>query len=223
MNVKNSLLRAKIGRKILKWIAFIIIFIGLIVYFSNRSIVNNAKGKTFSDFRSIPYNKVGLILGTSKYLKNGKLNPYFIYRVDAAVDLFNAKKIDYILVSGDNSTKHYDEPADFKAALIEKGIPADRIYLDYAGFRTLDSVVRAKEIFGQEQFTIISQKFHNERAIFLAQKKDINAVGFNAKDVAITYQVRVQAREYFARVKVFFDLFFDVQPKFFGEKISIGE
>lgn len=101
---------------------------------------------------------------------------------------------------------------------MQYGIPEQKIYLDFAGFRTLDSVVRAKEIFGQNSFIIISQKFHNERAIYLAQKNNIEAVGFNAKDVHQYAGIKTKIREYFARVKVFVDLFLGVEPKFYGEK-----
>ena len=110
---------------------------------------------------------------------------------------------------------------DFKEELVKRGIPEDRIFLDYAGFRTLDSVIRAKEIFGQEEITIISQEFHNERAIYLAGKNDIEAVGFNARDVSRRYGLKVQLREYLARTKVFLDILFEVEPKFLGEKIEI--
>ena len=103
-------------------------------------------------------------------LKNGNNNLYFDYRILAAVELYKAGKIKYILISGDNRKKDYNEPEEMKKALIQKGVPAKFIYLDYAGFRTLDSVVRAKEVFGQNQLTIISQRFHNERAIYLAEK-----------------------------------------------------
>lgn len=134
----------------------------------------------FDDVNSIPKNKVGLLLGTGKYAANGNINLFYKYRIDAAVKLYNAGKIEFILVSGDNSRKDYDEPSDFKNDLIARGIPEDKIVLDYAGFRTLDSVVRAKEIFGQTSITFISQKFHNQRAIYLAEHYDIKAVGFNA-------------------------------------------
>lgn len=223
MSFKTIFSKLKPSRKYLKWIFFLGVFVFLCVYFSNRSIENNAKGKTFSDAKQIPHNSVGVLLGTSKYLRNGTLNPYFLNRVQAAVELFNAGKIDYILVSGDNSTKEYDEVTDFKNALIERGIPAERIYLDYAGFRTLDTVVRAKEIFGQTKISFISQKFHNERAIFLAEAKGISAVGFNAEDVSLHFGIKVSIREYLARVKVFWDLLFAVQPKFLGEKVFIGK
>ena len=108
---------------------------------------------------------MGLLLGTGKFLKNGCKNLYFFNRIDATEQLYKSGKIQYILISGDNSTKNYSEPEDMQAELIKRGIPADKIVLDFAGFRTLDSVVRAKEIFGQNSFIIISQKFHNERAM----------------------------------------------------------
>ncbi len=193
----------------------------LIVIISNYSIESNASGKTYSDVALIQKNKVGLVLGTSKTLQNGRVNLYFKYRVDATVTLYKEGKIAFVLVSGDNSRKGYDEPTDFKEELIRRGIPAERIFLDYAGFRTLDSVIRAKEIFGQEQITIISQQFHNERAIYLAEKNDITAIGYNARDVSRRYGLKVRLREYLARTKVFLDILFNVKPKFLGDKIEI--
>lgn len=187
----------------------------------NYSIEINARNKTYSDVSKIDKNKVGVVLGTSKRLKNGHINPYFQYRIDATVALFKNEKIDFILVSGDNGTEYYDEPKDFKNELIRKGIPENKIFLDHAGFRTLDSVVRAKEIFGQNSFTIISQKFHNERAIYLAEHHGIHAIGFNAKDLTGRAGMKVKAREYLARTKVFLDILLRTKPKFSGEKIEI--
>ncbi|MGK0364868.1 MAG: SanA protein [Saprospiraceae bacterium] len=193
----------------------------LFILFANYSIGKSAESKVFSNTSNIEKNKVGLVLGTAKNLKDGRINLYFKYRIDATVKLYKARKIEFVLVSGDNGNKQYDEPTDFKEALVIRGIPAEKIYLDYAGFRTLDSVVRAKEIFGQEKITIISQQFHNERAIFLAEKKGINAVGFNAQDVSGRYGLKVRLREYLARTKVFIDILLGVKPKFLGDKIEI--
>lgn len=192
------------------------------ILLSNYLIESNAKNKTFTDVSQIPKNKVGLVLGTAKMLQNGNINRYYKYRIEATVALFKAGKIQYVIVSGDNSTKTYDEPTDFKNDLIAGGIPENSIYLDYAGFRTLDSVVRAKEIFGQQSITIISQEFHNERAIYLAENNAIKAIGFNAKNVSAHYGFKTNLREYLARTKVFFDILFNVQPKFLGKKIVIG-
>ncbi|WP_405562321.1 vancomycin high temperature exclusion protein [Polaribacter sp. Asnod6-C07] len=203
----------------------ILLFFGLLclisIFISNIIIQKNATEKVFSETKNIPKNKIGLILGTSKYLRNGYINLYYKYRLDAAINLFKSGKINFIVISGDNGSKSYDEPTDFKNDLIKAGIPENKIFLDYAGFRTLDSVVRIKEIFGQNSVTIISQKFHNERAIYLAEHFNIKAIGFNAKDVSGKSGIKVQLREYLARVKVFVDIIFDVKPKFLGDKIEI--
>lgn len=191
------------------------------MFIANFSIEKNAKGKTFYDLELLKHSKVGLVLGTTKYLTNGQVNLFFKYRIDAALELYKNGKIDFILVSGDNGNSNYDEPSDFKNELIKNGIPENRIFLDYAGFRTLDSVVRAKEIFGQTELIIISQKFHNERAIYLAEKNGIKAVGYNARDVSGSSGTKVQLREYLARTKAFIDIIFGIEPKFLGDKIKI--
>ena len=193
-----------------------------ITIFSNRLIENSSAPNIYSSSSIIPNNRVGLVLGTSKFTVDNRLNLYFKYRVDAAVELYESGKIQKILVSGDNSYVEYNEPIDFKKALVDAGIPSEDIYLDYAGFRTLDSVVRAKEIFGLGQVTIISQKFHNQRAIFIADYYSINAIGFNARDVSGASGLKINLREKFARVKAVLDLYlFRTKPKFLGERIKI--
>lgn len=189
----------------------------------NQTIKKHTAAQIYNEVITIPQNKVGLLLGTSPKLKNGNNNLYFDYRILAAVELYKAGKIKYILISGDNRKEDYNEPEEMKKALMQKGIPEKFIYLDYAGFRTLDSVIRAKEVFGQNQLTIISQRFHNERAIYLAEKNGINAIGYNAKDVNAYAGLKTNIRELLARVKMFIDLAIDKQPHFLGEKIIIGK
>jgi len=208
-------------KKIARFFLIVSLLIVAVIYVSNRIIENNGEGKLFNSTENIPKNKVGLLLGTVKYLSDGRINLYYQFRLDAAVELYKSGKIDFILVSGDNGSKGYDEPTDFKNDLIALGIPEDKIFLDYAGFRTLDSVVRVKEIFGQTSVTIISQQFHNERALYLAKHFDINVVGFNAKGVSGKKALKVQLREYLARVKVFVDILFNVKPKFLGKPVEI--
>lgn len=201
-----------------------LIFLGisvLFVWWANHKIETETKDFVTNDVQKLPNEKVGLLLGTSKTLKSGWKNLYFFNRIDAAEQLYKSGKIKYILISGDNSQKDYSEPEDMQAELIKRGIPADKIVLDFAGFRTLDSVVRAKEIFGQNSFIIISQKFHNERAVFLAQHYGIKAYGFNAKDVNKYVGFKTMLREKFARAKVFVDFLLGVEPKFSGEKVEI--
>ncbi len=193
-------------KKIALWsmLGFIVFSIGMMLYADYR-INASVKGKIYDDINQIPYNKAGLLLGTSKQLKSGQENLYFYYRIDAAVALFQAKKIDYIVVSGDNSTVQYNEPLDLKKELMKRGIPEERIYLDYAGFRTFDSVIRMKEIFGQTSFTVISQKFHNQRAVFIANEKGLNAIALNAEDVNKYSGLKTNIREKFAQVKAIID------------------
>lgn len=183
-----------------------------------KTSTNNA---IYNDPALIPYCKVGLLLGTSPRLKNGKPNLYFKYRIEAAVLLYKNGKISRILVSGDNRRSNYNEPEEIRKALLKEGIPNHNIILDYAGLRTLDSVIRAKKIFGQDSLTIISQPFHNERAIYLARHYNIHAIGFNARDVKITTGIRTQIREYLARVKVFLDLWTNKAPRYLGKPITI--
>jgi len=208
-------------RKLLKRLIVLSILIVIGLMLINFMVSYQAKDNVYNSVNEIPKNRVGLLLGTAKFLSNGNTNLYYTYRINATVALFKAHKIDFVLISGDNGSKSYDEPTTFKDDLMAKGIPENRIFLDYAGFRTLDSVVRAKEIFGQESITIISQEFHNERAIYLAKHNNIKAIAYNAKDVQGRYGLKVQAREYLARAKATIDVLFNVDPKFLGEKIEI--
>ncbi|WP_447640448.1 MULTISPECIES: SanA/YdcF family protein [Chitinophagaceae] len=195
--------------------------IGGTILYCNKKVEKEASGKLFSETYAIPYNRVGLLLGTSKYLTNGHLNPYYYYRIQAAVELLKSRKIKYIIASGDNSRSSYDEPTQMRADLMQAGIDSSIIFLDYAGFRTFDSVIRAKKVFGQDSLTIISQPFHNQRAIFIANKQHMYAIGFNARDLSKKVGFKTQLREKFARVKVILDYIFAKQPKFLGNTISI--
>ena len=208
--------------KNLKFALAVIVVVPLImIVMSHLTIEWYSSDRTYSDIHEIPKNKVGLVLGTASRLVEGGVNPYYSHRIEATIKLFKAGKIDYVLVSGDNGTIYYNEPTTIKKDLVAGGIPEDKIFLDYAGFRTLDSVVRAKEIFGLNKVTIISQEFHNERAIYLASQKGLDAIGFNAQDISGSEAMKVHYREYFARVKVFVDLALNIQPRFYGEKIEI--
>lgn len=198
-----------------------ILLIAFFTWFANFRINQASEDRVYDDVNKISYRKVGLLLGASKMLANGRENLYFTYRIQAAVELYNAGKISFIIVSGDNSRHSYNEPLDMQTALMENGIPEEKIYLDYAGFRTLDSVVRMNKIFGQTSCTVISQEFHNKRAIFIAESKDIDMIGYNAKDVKGKSSYKTNIREVFARVKVFLDLLIDKDPKFLGDPIEI--
>jgi SanA protein len=207
-----------------KWLRLFIIaclVVVAVVFAADRWVTSSTKTQLYSDVQSIPHRRVGLLLGTAKTLRHGWKNLYYQYRIDAAVALYKAGKIDYILVSGDNGTKQYDETSTMQADLIAAGVPAEKIFMDYAGFRTLDSILRSKAVFGANEITVISQPFHNQRAVFIANHKDISAIGFNARDVNVNAGFKTQLREKFARVKMLLDLVFNKQPKFYGDKIEI--
>jgi SanA protein len=208
-------------KKIFRFALLLTFLVSAATITANLVVARSAKPRLYADAGTIPHHKAGLLLGTNKVLKNGWVNLYFRYRIEAAVALYKAGKIDYIIVSGDNGRDNYNEPQDMIDELVRNGIPANRIYPDYAGFRTLDSVVRCKEIFGQDSITIISQQFHNERALYLAQKNGIYAIGFNARDVAAYGGFKTKLREVFARVKLFVDLFTGKQPRYLGEKVIL--
>lgn len=193
----------------------------ILTVWANVSVIRASRLYVTDDINKLNSVKVGLVLGTSRNVKGGSRNTFFFNRIDAAAELFESGKIKYIIVSGDNGEKDYNEPQDMREELVKKGIPDSVIFLDYAGFRTLDSVIRAREIFGQKTFIIISQKFHNERAVYLARKNGIEAYGYNAKEVEPMQGVKTKVREFFARDKVFVDLLFGVDPKFVGEKVKI--
>ena len=219
--IKKSFLYFHRSKKV-RWTVLIIsvLLFSLIIY-ADIAINKAAKGHVYSSINDIPYNNAGLLLGTSKYLGSGKPNQYFSNRIDATVLLFKAGKIRNVVISGDNSKSNYNEPEDMKQELIKRGIPAERIYLDYAGFRTFDSVYRMKAIFGQSSFTIISQEFHNKRALYIAKSLGLDACAYNSEDVDAYNGFKTKLREKFARVKMLIDIALGIEPKFLGEPIEI--
>lgn len=204
-------------------LAFLLLASGIALYSADKIISDGAKSLLYDEAEKIPYHKTGLLLGTGKYLRGNAVNPYYAKRITAAKELFFAGKVKYLVISGDNSRHAYNEPRMMKDDLIKEGIDSNLIFLDYAGFRTFDSMVRLREIFSVDSVTVISQKFHNERALFIAGREGIFAVGFNAEDTGRSFGMRTQIREKFARVKVFVDYLIHTKPKFLGEKVRLPE
>lgn len=177
---------------------------------------------TYSDSHAIPKAYACLVLGASKSLADGRVNLFFKKRIEAAVTLYQANKCQKLIVSGDNAISSYNEPNDMKNALLEKGVLLSDIICDYAGRRTMDSVIRFKEIFGQNSGIVISQKFHNERAIFIAKQNAIDLVGFNADEVDAYNSFKTKFRELFSKTKAVLDAYIlHSKPKILGDKISI--
>ena len=209
-------------KKVIRYLFLALLLIVVVAFGVDAYVSKSVHDQVYSDVSQIGYKKVGLLLGTSKYNSGGRINLFYKYRIKAALELYQAGKVDYFIVSGDNGTKTYNEPEEMEMDLIAGGVPKERIYKDYAGFRTLDSIVRCDAIFSTKDITIISQAFHNERALFIANKKGLNAVAYNAQDPPRNYTIKVMIREKLARVKMMLDLLVNKQPRFYGEKIAIG-
>lgn len=201
---------------------FSVILASALLLLGNWWVVESTKDDIFSDYALVPANPVGLVLGTSSRLSNGLPNPLFDSRMVAAADLYRLGKISHIIVSGDNRTKFYNEPMEMRKALVKLGVPDSVITLDYAGLRTLDSVIRSKEIFGQDHITIITQPFHSYRALFISHYFDIDAVAIISQGPLQEPSAKVSVREYFARAMAILDLYIlKTTPKHLGDKEPI--
>jgi SanA protein len=214
--------------KVWLWLkkAFLIAFVSaftlsVALILVDRWVSWQTQDKIYYEVESLPDHDVAMVLGTSKYIGK-KLNNFYTNRISTAIQLFQDNEVTSYLLSGDNAHCSYNEPWTMKRDLLKAGVPKDAIYLDYAGFRTLDSVVRAKEIFEADDFIIITQAFHCERALYIADYHDINAVCLAVPGPEGTSGWFVRLREVLARANALVDLYIiDKQPKFLGPKVPI--
>lgn len=209
-------------RKRLRWIILsAAIAGGLFVWATNSTILASADGRIYSDITKVPTEPVGLVLGTSPFFNGGK-NPFFEGRMDAAAALYKAHKVAKLLVSGDNHVQSYDEPTAMRDALVARGVPVSDIDLDDAGFRTLDSVVRAHKVFGIDRCTIVTDDFHLPRALYIASNANLDAVGYQSVPLPRSVQPTVYLREVGSRVLAWVDLHvLNRQPRFLGPKLPL--
>jgi SanA protein len=205
--LRKYAIRIALVKQTIKLAIWSVLGLVLVVLLCNLLIVKNTEKSLFFDVAAIPSNDVGLVLGTNKYVAKGKENLFFKYRMEATARLFKEGKVKYLILSG-NKEEYYDEPREMKKALSKLGIPDNAMLLDTAGYRTFDSVVRCKQIYQQNKVTVISQNFHNVRALYLCQHEGIEAVGFAAQDVPDGYSSRTLIREYLARPKAMLDVYF---------------
>jgi SanA protein len=209
-------------RRVRNSVLITLVSVVLLVCITNLWVVQSTADKVFSHTDVLPSNNVAVVLGTSHKLVNGKPNPFFEYRIKMATALFESGKVKHLIVSGDNRTRYYNEPLEMKKALMKSGVPDSVITLDYAGLRTLDTIVRCKEIFGQDTITIITQPFHCYRALFISNYYDMNAVAVMTEDPDPDSAIRVRIREYFARAIAVLDLYvFKTSPRHLGDKEPI--
>lgn len=197
--------------------------LALFIIISNVWVVSSTQDQVYDTTISAPHRSVALVLGTSRKLSDGSANPFFDNRITTAYNLYKAGKADYIIVSGDNRSKYYNEPAEMRKALIAKGVPSGVITLDFAGLRTFDSIVRCKEIFGQESITIITQPFHSYRSLFISNYFQMDAIVVVAEEPEALQSVKVLTRELLARPLAVLDLYvFNTEPRFLGEKEELN-
>ena len=210
--------------RMLKWIFMILLLTIAGVFILDMTISQQAQNSIYNTVQKIPSKKAALVLGTAKYMVGGGKNYFYTYRIRAAAALFKAGKVKAIVVSGDHSTKYYNETSKMQQDLMKAGVPKKYITLDPLGVRTLDSLLRAEAIFDLKDYIIVSQKFHLERALFIAGAKGQKVIGLVAKDIPGTAAAyRMKVREYLARAKAFLDVYIlDTKPKFDGKKVKVN-
>ena len=198
---------AKITKKIL-WTVVVIAVLAIgVVVGCQLAVVHAAKGRLYSHVDEIPHREVALLLGTSPIGRSGRPNQFFLRRIDASVALFEAGKIDRFIISGAKREDGYDETEEMRHALMDRGIPDSLMVLDGEGFRTIHSVKRVKEVFCMDSVTIISQRFHNERAVFLSKHSGLDAIAYNAETTSSSkWRILMRIREYLARVKAVYEV-----------------
>jgi SanA protein len=211
---------SKVVRRFLVVIAALFVLALAAITFADWRVSDASKDKIFSKAEDVPEYDVALLLGTSPKL-GSKPNHFYVERIRATIQLWKLGKIRAILISGDSSTPHYNEPDQMKRDLVAAGVPVEFITCDYAGLRTLDSVLRASMVFGLHSVVIVSQEEHLERALYLASSVDLAAVGLAAADAPKWWQVRQKVREALARVEAVVDLAVGRKPKHTGEPVNV--
>ncbi|MDH4058523.1 MAG: YdcF family protein [Cyclobacteriaceae bacterium] len=209
---------------VLRQFIYLLGVVVLFVIFTNIWIVTSTHDQVIDHYDSLTIRPVALVLGTSHLLTSGKPNPFFDSRMESAALLYQQGKAPHIIVSGDNRTRYYNEPMEMKRSLIRLGVPTSAITLDYAGLRTLDSVVRSKEIFGQSEIIIVTQAFHSYRALFISKYYGIDAIAYIGEqgNEVTTEPMALRWREYLARTKAVLDLYvLKTAPRHLGEKEPI--
>lgn len=186
----------------------------------NHKIKKSTKGHIYSTLQDVPSAHTAIVLGAS-VKSNGNLSVMLRDRVESALFLYNEGKVKRFLLSGDNGTKEYNEPRAMKKYLIERGVPEDHIYLDYAGFDTYDTMYRSKAVFEVESAIVVTQEFHLARALYIANKMDLGYIGYNGDKREYAHQEYNARRELLANVKAYLELSFRKAPTYLGSKIPI--
>jgi len=193
----------------------------LLGWLAERKMDRKAAADSTSNIAQAHAVGVALVLGTAPIGPEGGPNRYLVYRLDAAAELWKAGKVKYLLVSG-NRDGGYDEPTAMREGLMKRGVPADAIYRDFAGYRTRDSVLRARDIFGQTEILVVSQRFHVGRALFIAHHEGIHAWGYDARDVDQPYSIVTSLRRYPSALMAYVDMYLKRPASEGGAPVAIG-
>lgn len=207
-------------KRLITPLILLLLISALMMIFLDRWISWKTSPYVSDSINEVKPRQVGVVLGTAKYYRTGSTNQYYRYRLRGAIDAYTMGKVHYLLVSGDNALRSYNEPSTMRKDLIKGGVnPAD-IVLDYAGFRTLDSIVRTRKVFGTNNFTIISQRFHCERALFIALSQGIEAQCYAVPSPKDIFSIRL--REVAARMAALVDIYvLHKQPRFLGPNVPV--
>ena len=210
-------------KSLIKGVLTAVFSLALLLLLCNIWVILSTTSQVYTEFREVPERKVALVLGTSKRFADGRPNIYFKNRIEAAARLYKEGKVKHLILSGDNRTQYYNEPRDMKEALLARGIPESVITLDYAGLRTLDSVVRSKKIFGQDELIVVTQKFHSYRAVFIGDYYKMNTVAYAAEEIPFKESINILFREFLARPMAVLDLYvLRKNPRHLGRREPIG-
>ena len=209
----------RLKRRLRRAFLWSVLGFGLVLLGANRWVVNSTNAYVYSDSALMPENEVGLVLGCSPFSSDGSANPQFHGRMQAAAELLKIGKVKHLILSGANPDSHYNEPRKMREALIDLGVAPEAMTLDYAGDSTFESVVRAGIVFDLTRMTVITQKYHAFRALFVARKSGISAVAYAAPVVGKQpgEEFRHPPREVLARLLAVLDIFvLQTRPKVTG-------
>jgi SanA protein len=215
-------MRPSVKRAIRRWLLIGLGLGVLAVVLSNRWVINSSDAYIYDTWSLLPETDVGIVFGTSAFTRDGKSNPHFAGRIKAAVELYQIGKVKKLIVSGANPDSTYNEPRKMWQELTRQGVPAADITMDFAGFRTLDTVVRAQQVFGLSRAILITQRYHAYRCVFIGKKLGMDVVAYAAPGEEPGFDLRLTIREWLARFRVVLDIFLlQTQPKFLGEPVNV--
>lgn len=207
-------------KKIFCYVTILGILLFILIFFVNYKILSFASPYIYQNQNQVPVAQAVLVLG-AKVKTNGSLSSILEDRAQTALELYQAKKVEKILVSGDHGTKTYDEVNALKKYFLEKGVPATDLFLDHAGFDTYDSMYRARDIFHANSLIVVTQNFHLPRAVYIGKSLGENVLGLSADKHVYVGALRMEIREVLARVKAYFSVLLYLKPKFLGPAIPL--